>query len=139
MTAAGRGARRTVITAASVIPAFCRILITASVCVKWPVPVPQNAATNRSPSTFDSSMPATGTTDLRLFARPVATLSTTFSTGFFHKLMEEASASCMPPSRQRPSVSEASLGTCPNLRFVTLCLGRKRGLSSLSDPSRVMQ
>ena len=120
MTAAGRGARRTVITAASVIPAFCRILITASVCVKWPVPVPQNAATNLLASTFDSSMPATGTTDLRLFARPVATLSTTLSTGFFHKLMEEASASCMPPSRQRPSVSPASLlGTCPNLEFVT--------------------
>ena len=73
-------------TAASVIPAFCRILITASVCVKWPVPVPQKAATNRLASTLDSSMPATVTTDLRLFARPVATLSTTFSTGFFHKL-----------------------------------------------------
>ena len=86
MTAAGRGARRTVMTAASVIPAFCRILITASVCVKWPVPVPQKAATNRLASTFDSSMPATVTTDLRLFARPFATLSTTFSTGLFHKL-----------------------------------------------------
>ena len=86
MTAAGRGARRTVMTAASVIPAFCRILITASVCVKWPVPVPQKAATNRFASTFDSSMPATVTTDLRLFARPFATLSTTFSTGLFHKL-----------------------------------------------------
>ena len=86
MTAAGCGARRTVITAASVIPAFCRILITARVCVKWPVPVPQNAATNLLASTLDSSMPATGTTDLRLFARPVATLSTTFSTGVFHKL-----------------------------------------------------